>query len=158
MFKTKKRRLTAVGSAIALVAVVAAVAYFTDTGTGTKQASVGSSTPWGVTFTATTGTMYPGAGTSTIHYTITNNGSGHQNLNATSATVVDDGSGNIEQNGTPLVGCLSTWFSAADNSPAPADVAPGGNVTGTADITMTNAAVSQDDCQGATPDIQIDAS
>ncbi|MHB8691451.1 MAG: hypothetical protein ACYDHH_09420 [Solirubrobacteraceae bacterium] len=143
-------------SAVAVLAVAGvAVAYFTTTGSGTGQASVGSPTPWSVTFGATSGTMYPGAGTSTVHYTVTNSGGGHQNVNGTSASVVDDGAGNIKDNGTSVPGCLTSWFTVTNNQPAAVDLAPGGQTTGSADVAMSDASTSQNSCQGHHPDILV---
>jgi hypothetical protein len=157
LLQTRKRRLAALGSGVALAAVVGAVAYFTNTGSGTGQATVGSSTPWGVTFQTTTGTMFPGAGASTVNYTVTNNGSGNQNLTTTTAVVVNDGSGNVTSSGTPVPGCLASWFSAANDPPAAVTLAPGASTTGSADITMIESGTNQDPCQGVTPDILVTA-
>ncbi len=158
-FTKSKKRVAAVLGPLAVVAVVAgAIAYFTDTGSGTGQANVGTSTAWGVTFQATTGTMYPGSGTSTVNYTVTNNGSGNQFLNGTTAAVVNDGSGNVEQSGTPVPGCLVAWFSAANNSPAAATIAPAGTTTGSTDVTMIESGTNQNACKSVTPDILVTAS
>jgi hypothetical protein len=137
--------------------VVGAIAYFTGTGSGTGQANVGTSTPWGVTFTASTGTMYPGSGTSTVHYTVTNNGSGSQHLNGTTAAVANDGSGNVTSSGTSVPGCLATWFSVTNHAPAAATLASGGSTTGTADVTMAESGTNQDACKSVTPDIAVNA-
>jgi hypothetical protein len=156
--QTRKGRLAALGSGVALVAVVGAVAYFTNTGSGTGQATVGTSTPWGVTFGATTGTMLPGSGTSTVNYTVTNNGTGNQQLTTTTATVVSDGTGNVTSSGTAVPGCLASWFSAANSPPAAVTLPPGGSATGSAAITMVESGTNQDPCQGVTPDILVSAS
>jgi hypothetical protein len=111
-----------------------------------------------VTFGATTGTMYPGVGTSTVNYTITNNGGGHQQVQATTASIADDGSGNIKDNGTPVTGCLSMWFTVTNSPPAPVDLAPNGTTTGSAAVTMTDANTSQNACAGHHPDIVINVS
>lgn len=154
----RKRVMVPLVALTALGATGAAIAYFTTTGSGTGQATVGSDTPWSVTFGATTGTVYPGAGTSTVHYTITNNGGGHQYVNSTSAAVVDDGSGNIEDNGVPVPGCLSSWFTVTNVPPAGVDLAPGGQTTGSADMTMSNANTSQNACEDHHPDVVISVS
>jgi hypothetical protein len=113
-----------------------------------------------VTFQATTGTMYPGCATckSTVNYTVTNNGTGDQHLNTTTASVVSDGSGNVKSSGTSVPGCLAAWFSAANNPPAAATLAPAGTSTGSADITMSESGTNQDACKSVTPDILISAS
>jgi hypothetical protein len=153
-----KKRTAALGSLAAIAAVVAAIAYFIGTGSGTGQATVGTSTPWGVTFQSTTGTMYPGLGTSTVRYTVTNNGPGNQHLNTTTASVVNDGSGNVTSSGTPVTGCLASWFSVTNHPPAAATLAPSATTTGTADVAMTESGTNQDACKSVTPDILISAS
>lgn len=153
-----RKRTMLLGSLAAIAAVVGAIAYFTDSGTGTGQAQVGTSTPWSVTFGTTTGTMYPGSGTSTVPYTVTNSGSGNQHLNTTTATVVSDGSGNVKQSGTAVPGCLAIWFSAANTPPAAATLAPSGSTTGSAAVTMTESNTNQDACKNVLPDILITAS
>jgi len=157
-FTRSKKRVAAFASLVAMAAVVAAIAYFTGTGSGTGQAQVGTSTPWGVTFGATTGTMYPGSGSSTVHYTVTNNGSGSQRLNTTTASVATDGSGNVTSSGTPVSGCLATWFSAANTPPAAVTLAPAASTTGSAAVTMAESGTNQDACKNVTPDIVISAS
>jgi hypothetical protein len=158
-----RRTAIALGGVFAAAALAtAAMAYFLTTGSGTGQASVGNPTSWSapgsITFQPTTGTVYPGVGTSTVHYTITNVGGGHQYVQATTATVASDGSGNITDGGTAVPGCLSTWFSVTNNGPAPVDLAPGGATTGSADVTMANAGTSQNACMGHHPDIVIGVS
>jgi hypothetical protein len=157
--RLKGKRYVVVVSAVVAVAIAgAAIAYFTATGSGTGQATVGSSTPWEVTFGATTGTMYPGSGTSTVNYTVKNAGSGSQHLAGTTASVAHDGSGNVTSHGTSVSGCLASWFSVTNHSPAATTLASGGTVTGSADVTMKNEEESQDACQGKTPDITVSAS
>ena len=157
-FTRSKKRVAAFASLVAMAAVVAAIAYFTGTGSGTGQAQVGTSTPWGVTFGASTGTMYPGSGSSTVNYTVTNNASGNQHLNTTTASVATDGSGNVTSSGTPVSGCLATWFSASNSPPAAVTLAPAASTTGTAAVTMAESGTNQDACKNVTPDIVISAS
>lgn len=157
--RSNSRRRTWIFVSTALVVLAAAAyAYFTDSGSGTGQAGVGTSTPWNVTFQATTGTMYPGAGTSTVPYTVTNDGSGNQRLTGTTATVVNDGSGNVKQNDAAVPGCLASWFSAVNSPPAATTVAPGANVTGSVAVTMSESGTNQDACKSVTPDILVSAS
>jgi hypothetical protein len=153
-----RKRTMLLGSLVAIAAVVGAVAYFTDSGSGTGQAQVGTSSPWSVTFGTTTGTMYPGSGTSTVPYTVTNAGSGGQHLNTTTAAVVNDGSGNVKQGGTAVVGCLASWFTPTNTPPAAVTLAPSGTTTGSVAVTMSNPNVSQDACKNVMPDILVSAS
>jgi hypothetical protein len=157
-FTSSKRRVAAFGTLVAMAAVVGAIAYFTGTGSGTGQAQVGTSTPWGVTFGATTGTMYPGSGTSTVNYTVTNNGSGSQRLNTTTGSVAAAGSGTVTSSGTPVAGCLATWFSVSNSPPAGTTLSPSGTTTGSAAVTMAESGTNQDACKNVTPDIVISAS
>lgn len=153
-----KRVVVALGVVASLALTAAAIAYFSSTGSGTGQATVGTSTAWSVTFGTTTGTMYPGSGTSNVPYTVTNPSAGHQNLSSTTATVKDDGSGNITDAGTAVVGCLSTWFTATNHSPAAVDLAGSGTTTGSVDVTLANVSASQDACKSHHPDIVVNAS
>jgi hypothetical protein len=157
--KLTKKRVIATAIAIGALALAGgAFAYFTASGSGTGQATVGSSTPWTVTFGTTTGTMYPGAGTATLPYTVTNAGGGNQKLATTTASVNADGSGNVTNHGTSVSGCLASWFTAANTPPTAADLAAGAHTTGSVAVTMTDAAVSQNACQGVTPDVTVSAS
>jgi hypothetical protein len=136
----------------------AAFAYFTSTGSGTGGATVSSATNWTVVAAPATGTMYPGSGTSTVPFTVTNPNTGGLAYNTLSAVVATDGSGNITQGGTPVTGCLSTWFVPVLGTPSVAagvSIAGGGNFTVSVSVTMTDSLTDQDPCQGAAPDITL---
>jgi hypothetical protein len=142
---TFKKKMIAGAAAAALVlgAGGAAFAYFTSTGAGSGNASVGSATNWTVSVTSdTSNTLYPGSGTETLSYTITNaSTTAAQALNAVTATVADSG------------GCLGTWFSAVASAPTPAihtSIAPGGTATGTVVVSLNDSGTNQDACQGIT--------
>ena len=80
---TTRRRIVIVGitGAVVLGGAGAAFAYFTASGQGTGTGSVGSATSFNVVVgTPTGGPLYPGAGTETFGYTITNTGTGNQGL------------------------------------------------------------------------------
>lgn len=154
----RKRVFIPLTGLVALALAAGAFAYFTSTGSGTSQASVGKASNWSVTFGSVSGTVYPGYGTTTIPYTVTNPSSGHQYLSGTTATVASDASNDITSGGADVPGCLAAWFTAANTSPAAADLAGGGSESGSVAVTMTDASTSQNACQGATPDIQVSAS
>jgi hypothetical protein len=155
---TKKRAIATLIAIGALVVAGGAFAYFTASGSGTGQAAVGSASPWTVAFQTTTGTMYPGAGTATLPYTITNAGSGNQKLATTAASVNADVNGNVTSHGTAVTGCLASWFTAANTPPSAADLAAGAHTTGSVAVTMADANANQNACQGVTPDITVSAS
>lgn len=173
----RQKLLAASGTIAGLVAVVAAVAYFTGAnGSDTGNASVGSSTGWGVTVNAGSATftnsggatgcdaLYPGACTEVIPFTVTNNGKGHQHLNSVTYGIKSDNStpANAETaGGTVLTGCQAGWFNViadGNNGSTSVDLGPGGTYTGSADVTLSNQPTTQDACQGKTPGITVTAS
>jgi hypothetical protein len=154
---TKTRALVALSVVAALAIAGAAYAYFSSSGNGTGQAKVGSSSSFNVSFGTTTGAMTPGGDTSTVPYTISNPSNGSQNLSSTTVAVADDGTGLITEKGTAVKDCQSSWFTAKDNPPTYGVIAGGGSVSGSVTVSMKNVAVSQDGCQGHTPDITVNA-
>jgi hypothetical protein len=157
---SRRRTLVLLAVVSSLVFAVAAFAYFTSTGSGTGHATVGSSSLFTVTAaTATGGPLYPGAGTTTFTYTVTNPSTGHQNLGATTASVASS-AGNITQNGVAVSGCLAAWFTAVNTAPTlPQNLAGGATSTaGSVTVTMQDFPTSQDACQAKTPDITVSAS
>lgn len=155
---TRKRILVEIAIVAALALAGIGYAYFTSTGSGTGQATVGTATEWHVTTSQATGTIYPGSGSSSVEYTVENAGKGHEYLAGTTTEVVNDGSGNVESHGVPVTGCLASWFTTKNTSPAAADLAAGESEQGTVVVTMEDAAVSQDSCKNVTPDVKISAS
>jgi hypothetical protein len=156
---TTRRRIAVVSAVVVGVLAVGGVAfaYFTSTGSGTGQATVGTASNWTVTAGSPSGTMYPGQGSTTIVFTVQNAGTGNQQDNGDSVAVAHDGSGNVTSHGTAVPGCLATWFTASkgtDNAQG-VDFTPSESQTVTVTVTMSDANVSQDACQGVTPDITL---
>jgi hypothetical protein len=160
--KRSRKILVALGVGVGSLAIAsAAFAYFTGgTASDTKTGHVGSTTTWTISVGAFSGgPVYPGAGTDSAGYTITNSGSGAQALTSVTAAVASN-SGNITQSGTPLVGCLASWFSAVAGAPTPATgvgIAPSGTATGTVNVTMSDSGTNQNICKSATPDVTVTA-
>lgn len=158
---TKRRGVIVVAAAAIAVAVAGiSFAYFTSTGTGTGSANVGQATNFLVTVSGGTGgTVYPGAGTDNVGFTVRNQGLGYQELSTVTATIKTAGNGDAQTaGGITLTGCSAAWFTATldSGSPAlPADLAPNGTYTGSVDVTMTNAAADQSACELATPGLVI---
>ena len=155
----KKHAIAALGSVAVLALAAGAYAYFTSSGTGTVTATVGSASPFTVTFGSPTGgPVFPGSGTQTIPYTVTNpSGGGSQSLTATTTVIASSGT-DVTSGGTPVAGCQAAWFTATNTAPAAATLAPGGTATGSVAVTMQNAGVSQNACQGVAPDVIVSAS
>jgi hypothetical protein len=159
---SRTKKIIAAGATVALTLGIAgtAFAYFTSTGNGTGSATVGSAGAWTVVAGTATGTMYPGAGTSIVPFTVTNAGSGAQAYTTLTPGVASSG-GNITQGGTPVTGCLSTWFVPVLGTPSVAagvSIAGGGNFTVSVSVTMTDSLTNQNVCQGKTPDITLGVS
>jgi hypothetical protein len=156
---TKKRLVLAAIPLSALALAGGAYAYFSSTGTGTSQASVGHSTNFNVSFGTVTGTMYPGTGSTTIPYTVTNpSGSGVQNLSGAAVSVAHDASGNILDHGTAVSGCQAAWFTATNTPPAYGELADGASRSGSVSVTMADVNSSQDSCQSHAPDVVVSVS
>jgi hypothetical protein len=165
-----KGRIAVIGAAAALALAGAgtAFAYFTATGSATGNSTVGSAVNWNVSEQNTTGTMYPGSGTSVLTFKVLNNSNGPQDI--TSLTPVVDNDGATPPNivvgptpsPTPVPSCAADWFTATLASPStpptastPISVGSGDSVTVTVDVTMTNENQSQDACEGALPDVSL---
>ena len=168
-FMNKKVATIGLAAGLALGAAGAAFAYFTGGGTGTGQASVGSTngtTDWTVAQSGSaSGKMLPGSGTSTVTFTATNAGSGAQgidNAGQVAVAIVNDGATtpNVESHGTAVVGCLASWFTPTLNAPPSpvygTSVASGSAYTFTVGVTMSApAATNQDACKNVTPDVSL---
>lgn len=191
---TTRRRIAVVGAVTAGVLAVAGVAfaYFTSTGSGTGSASVGSAANFNVVQTGGAGTLYPCGSTTaassgcsaqeaTIVYTVTNEGTGAQQLTAANLSpAVDDSNGNgtgvIVTGGTgnatadppsgstSVTGCQATWFGSAvtavnGGAVSNVDLAPhgqsGDSATVTVTVTMEDAATDQSLCEGHLPDVNL---
>jgi hypothetical protein len=163
-FMNKKVVAIGLAAGLTLGAAGAAFAYFTSTGDGTGSASVGTSTGWNVAVTSdSTNTLLPGSGSETLTYTVTNESNGAQALNAVTPSFKTDSSGDVLANGTPVVGCLASWFTVTNNNDeSPAlltSIASGHTTTGTVTVTMQDSLTNQDVCKNiAGPDVNIHAS
>ena len=157
---TLRKKILAGAAAAALVAGVggAAFGFFTTTGSGTGSASVGAlqTNKWGVVVSAdTTHALFPGSGSETLTYTITNSDTGNQALTSVTASVPALNS-DITELGVEVPGCLASWFTATAGAPTPGlgvSIAPTTSATGSVSVSMSNVNLSQDVCAGHTPDI-----
>ena len=148
-----------------------AYAYFTAAGSGTGgAATVGDTTSWTVDTFSTTGTaLYPGSGSQTVTYKVTNGSAGDQHLNNIAASISTDTAAGANHGdakdsaGNDIVGCLASWFSVpADGGAGHAayvSLASAASETGTAVVTMPNNTVdNQDKCRTFSPAVVIAAS
>jgi hypothetical protein len=162
--KLLRKKRVLVGLSVAMLAVAgAAFAYFTSTGSGTGNATVGNASNYTVTVGAPSGgELYPGSGTDTVKYSVKNNSAGHQNLATTTAALTTDGGGGVFDTTTSkfVDGCKASWFAVTNSSPSlPQDLAGGAEYTeGSATIVLKNEAENQNACQGLTPQVTVEAS
>jgi hypothetical protein len=149
IFGTRKRRLTALVGAAAIVAVGSgmAYAYWTGTGTGAGSATTGTNSSFTVTSSAPVGArLTPGGAAQTVGFTVANSGTGSQDLTAVVVTIAN-------ANGTAWVavpGCSAADYAIATPVIDYGQIAGGQGVDGTVTVTMNNLVSDQDGCQGVT--------
>jgi len=142
---TMKRRGIAI-SAVALVIVAGAIAYFTSTGSGTGTANVGSSQA--VTLHASVSqSLYPGT-SSPVSFTVDNPSTGNQRVGVIHLASVAADAGHSA--------CTTADFTMPDVT-ANQVFGPGNGqaVTAGGTLSMANTGVSQDACQGATLTLNV---
>ena len=148
MNKLTKRNKVAVlvvaGVTVLAVGGGLAIAYWSSTGTGTGTGTTGTSTSFTVAASAPTGgPMTPGGTGESVAFTVTNPGSGSQNLSSVVVTVA--GAGGAAW--TSVAGCSSADYTVGTPVIAYGQIAAGATVAGTVTIGMNNLATSQDGCK-----------
>ncbi len=139
MSTKRKRAVLAFVAILTLVAGGIAFAYFTASGSGSGDATVGNAGVVTLSGT-TTGTLYPGGAAGDVAITVTNPGGVAQHVTAVHlASVTADGS-------HPT--CDVSAFSMPDVT-VNATIAAGGNTVVHGSLTMADTGVSQNSCQGA---------
>ncbi|GGL03116.1 hypothetical protein GCM10007382_23680 [Salinibacterium xinjiangense] len=146
--RRNKRTLITVAATAALVLAggTAASAYWTAQGFGTGIVKTGSSTPFTIKNVAPTG-LTPGGAAKTFAFTVTNPGTGTQKLSE--VTVAVKSAGGLDW--TAVTGCSAADFAVGNVVYQPGQIAGGGQLIGTIDISMLNRDANQDACQ----DIEI---
>lgn len=154
---TRKRRIAALVTAVALVAASGglAYAYWTSGGTGTGVATTGTSTAF--TFTVsdpTGGPLTPGDGAEDVAFTVNNPAAGSQELSNVVVTVANaDGSA-----WTAVTGCSAADYAVGTPTFTPGEIAGDDNTDGTVTITMNDLTTDQNACQGVTVPLYFVAS
>jgi hypothetical protein len=134
---TKKRVVLLAIAAVAAALAAGGYAYFTSIGSGSGNASVGSSANIVITNGAPSGLLYPGAPAVSVPVHLHNPGSGNEYVGTVSGVVEDNGS------------CLGSWFTVAPIS-YDAEVNAGATNDTATTIAMSDANAIQDACQGQT--------
>jgi len=150
ILRSRKSRIAA-----SLVPVVVALGvggglaygYWTGGGVGVGTASTGTSSNFTVTSPPSPDpALTPGGVAQTVDFTVTNPGTGSQNLTSVVISVAN-------ANGTAwsaVLGCSSADYAIGTPSIVYGQIAGGANLTGTVTVTMNNLATNQDACQGVT--------
>lgn len=154
--RTNKRLAVIVAAgALVILGGGAAYAYWTSTGIGSGSATTGTSEDFVVSSSAATGgPLTPGGPSQTVGFTVTNPGTGSQNLSLVVVTV-----GNPDGTAWTLVpGCSATDYTVGTPVISYGEIAPSGLATGTVTITMDDDPVNQDGCKDATVPLYFVAS
>jgi len=134
---TKKRTAIAlVALVVAIGTTVGALAYFTNNGSGTGTATVGTSSAISLG-SDPVGALYPGGADVPVTVNITNPGSGAQYVAQISGTVADNG------------GCLGSWFQV-DSVNYDTDLGAGASDAVGTNVRMLDSGTNQDVCKGKT--------
>ncbi|MGH2795609.1 MAG: hypothetical protein ACRDKG_15055 [Actinomycetota bacterium] len=136
--RTSRRKLAVVAGGLAVVAFAgAAFAYFTNSGSGSGTASVGSSSEIALS-SPLVGDLYPDGADVPVTVTISNAaGQGAQFVDTVSGSVADNGD------------CLGSWFEV-DDIVYQDTIAAGGSDTAGTNVRMNDSGTNQDECQGDT--------
>lgn len=156
---TARRRTRTIAIGLAALLTVAgagaAFAYWTSTGSGDGTATTGESIAFTITSDDPVGTIAPGSAGQTVDFTVTNPGTGTQNLSTVTVELATP-------DGTPWVPTgtcdAADYVATITTQPTPGPIAAGGSVDGTATVTLTSTAENQDDCQGQAVPLYLVAS
>jgi hypothetical protein len=154
MLRRHKKLTIFVSVATVLAMASIAFAYFTTTGAGTGDATVGTNTALvlnqaSITYSnsATDNVLLPGT-SATVTFTVDNPSSGNQYLDTISVTSVSADASHTDCNST----LHPTWFDLTDTDVVGHNYAPGDGQAVAGDLTVdfVDQPVSQDVCKNAT--------
>jgi len=145
MRKLMHKRVLVPFVAVAALAIAGiAFAYFTAGGSGSGTATVGSVGDVTIDDVVITGTLYPDGPAATVDFTINNPTDAPVKVGAVVADGIDGLTGN----------CLEADFTFAD-VPVGTEIAAGGHYDGSGELSLANTSANQDDCQGASPVLNL---
>jgi hypothetical protein len=161
--KLMKKKRVFVGLSVVVLAIAgAAFAYFTSSGTGTGNATVGKSTAFVVTVDPASGpALLPGSGTDTLAYHVENTSAGSQQVTTITAALTVDGSGDVYNTVTKAsaLGCKASWFTVG-NLPGtlPDILASKATHSGSATVALNENGENENACQNVAPQLTVEAS
>jgi hypothetical protein len=147
MRKLMKKRIVVLGILVALAATGLAVAYWTQAGSGSGSGTVGTTGTITLTGTVASG-IYPG-GTAAVALTAANSGSAPVNVQ----TVSQNGAVTFDAGHAACVAADFSMPTVTENVSVPGNATAQALTAGV--LSMTNSAVSQDACKGATITITL---
>jgi hypothetical protein len=136
LFTRKRIAVALVALVVAIGTAVGALAYFTNNGSGTGTATVGTSSHIDLSSTPV-GTLYPGGADVPVTVSITNTGSGAQYVATISGSVADN------------AGCLGSWFQV-DSVNYNGDLGAGASDSAGTHVRMLDSGTDQNVCKGKT--------
>lgn len=142
----RKKRIIITTAAMLAIGGGAAFAYWSAIGTDDNAATAGSTAGFTVvSATPSSGTLTPGGPVLEYTYTVTNPGTGVQNLTEVKATVAGT-------DGTPwtVTGCSATDFTVVSPAITATQLGAGESFEGAVTVQMINKNENQDGCQGKT--------
>lgn len=154
MYQYILKRLIPLVAAILLV-TAGAIAYFTNLGSGTGVAAVGSSSTATLHGTVTS-SLYPGA-SSTVTFTVDNPSPGSEFINKIHLASIAPDAGHSECS-TTITGANPDFTMPDVTVSQSFPTGSGQAVTPTGTLTMHETGVSQDACQGATLTLSLTSS
>lgn len=142
-----KKRATVVAMTAVLVLIGGlAFAYWTSSGEGTGEGTTGQGAEFTVAGGEATGTgLTPGGPNQTVPFTVTNTGTGTQNLSSVTVIVADENGDPWESDPT---GCTAADYTLGTPVITYGQIVGGGTLGGTVTLTMNNRAADQDACKG----------
>lgn len=165
-FRKQRRKIGVAIGAMLAAGAIGCAAYFGATLFGTSTTHITTSGPTQYTVAVNIGALTGGPlapdGTSTETQTLAINWvggtpiAGTAPINSVTAVVVNDGSGNIidDTTGNPVVGCLSSWFTATVSGLVLPDTPNMDN--GLITYTMpVNNSIDQSVCQNHAPRVKV---
>jgi hypothetical protein len=155
--------LVALTAVLTLAGGGIAYAWFVSTGTGSGSAIVGSSPSHAFVISADTpaGSVLPGGGPQAFDVSVANTTGQDAGVTIVSISFATSGNDVATDVGADIPGCLASWFSVTPSVtfdavvPAHSSITASGRALPLPDITMSEAGVSQDACQGASIGVEF---
>ena len=149
----RKKRIIATTAAMLVLGGGAAFAYWSAAGTGDATSTAGTAANFTITSKVSDGDLTPNGAGRTITFTVTNPGTGVQQLSSVVASVAgEDGAEWAAK------GCSAEDYAVGKPVFEHAEIAPGRSVTGTVTLQMVDRpGVNQDGCKEAKVPVHLEA-